>query len=74
MDVTDLKINQDANIIDVEGKGPLRRRLLEMGILPNTLIRVIKKAPLGDPLEISIRGYELSLRKEDAKSIKVEVK
>ncbi len=74
MDVTDLKINQDAKIIDVEGEGPLRRRLLEMGILPNTLIRVIKKAPLGDPLEISIRGYELSLRKEDAKSIKVEVK
>lgn len=74
MDVTDLKINQEANIIDVEGEGPLRRRLLEMGILPNTLIKVIKKAPLGDPLEISIRGYELSLRKEDAKSIKVEVK
>ncbi len=74
MDVTDLKINQDDKIIDVEGEGPLRRRLLEMGILPNTLIRVIKKAPLGDPLEISIRGYELSLRKEDAKSIKVEVK
>lgn len=74
MDVTDLKINQGANIIDVEGEGPLRRRLLEMGILPNTLIKVIKKAPLGDPLEISIRGYELSLRKEDAKSIKVEVK
>ncbi len=74
MDVTDLKINQEANIIDIEGEGPLRRRLLEMGILPNTLIKVIKKAPLGDPLEISIRGYELSLRKEDAKSIKVEVK
>ncbi len=74
MDVTDLKINQIANIIDIEGKGPLRRRLLEMGILPNTLVKVIKKAPLGDPLEISIRGYELSLRKEDAKSIKVEVK
>lgn len=74
MDVTDLKINQEANIIDVEGEGPLRRRLLEMGILPNTLIKVIKKAPLGDPLEISIRGYELSLRKEDAKSIRVEVK
>ena len=74
MDVTDLKINQESNIIDVEGEGPLRRRLLEMGILPNTLIKVIKKAPLGDPLEISIRGYELSLRKEDAKSIRVEVK
>lgn len=73
MDVSDLKINQKAIITDVEGKGNLRRRLLEMGILPNTSIVVVKKAPLGDPLEISIRGYELSLRKEDAKLIKVKV-
>ncbi len=73
MDVSDLKINQNAIITDVEGKGNLRRRLLEMGILPNTSIVVVKKAPLGDPLEISIRGYELSLRKEDAKLIKVKV-
>lgn len=58
----------------VEGEGKYRRRLLDMGITPGTSIYVRKVAPLGDPIEITIRGYELSLRKEEGKLITVEVK
>ena len=58
----------------VEGEGKYRRRLLDMGITPGTSIYVRKVAPLGDPTEITIRGYELSLRKEEGKLITVEVK
>lgn len=73
MNIVDLKINQEGIIVAVNGTGALRHRLLEMGILPNTKIRLVKIAPLGDPIEILIRGYELSIRKADAKLIDVEV-
>ena len=55
------------------GEGPLRCRLLDMGLIPRTRVRVEKIAPLGDPLELRVRGYSLSLRKEDAGKIEVEV-
>ena len=55
------------------GDGPLRCRLLDMGLIPRTRVRVEKIAPLGDPLELRVRGYSLSLRKEDAANIEVEV-
>lgn len=56
----------------VGGEGALRRRLLDMGLTPNTIVLVRKKAPLGDPIEIFLRGYELTLRVEEAEHILVE--
>lgn len=57
----------------VAGEGKIRRRLFDMGVTPGAIIYLRKKAPLGDPVEITIRGYELSLRKEEAKMVTVEV-
>ena len=68
-----LPIGQDAVIQTVGGEGALRYRLLDMGLIPKTVIRVEKVAPLGDPIELRVRGYALSLRKEDARKITVEV-
>lgn len=59
-------------ILAVRGRGPLRRRLLDMGITPGTFVKVVKTAPFGDPIVISLRGYELSIRKHDARMITVE--
>ena len=69
----DLSIGQSAKIISVGGKGATRQHLLDMGIIPETIIKFEKLAPLGDPMEFSLRGYSLSLRKDDAKTIKVEL-
>ncbi len=68
-----LRVNQKAKIKSVGGKGSLRRSLLDMGLTPNTTVMVRKVAPMGDPMEICLRGYELTLRKVDAAEIKVEV-
>ena len=65
---------QEAVITSVGGTGVLRCRLPDMGLIPKTSVRVEKLAPLGDPMELRIRGYALSLRKEDARNITVEVK
>jgi len=73
MKLTELPIGKSARIINVDGEGKLRRRLLEMGILPHTNIKIEKIAPFGDPIEIEIRGFNLSIRKEDAQNIEVEV-
>ena len=69
-----LPIGQEAVITAVGGQGALRCRLLDMGLIPKTAVRVEKAAPLGDPLELLVRGYSLSLRKEDARNIEVEVR
>ena len=69
-----VSIGDTVTVKKVEGEGKYRRRLLDMGITPGTSIYVRKVAPLGDPIEITIRGYELSLRKEEGKLITVEVK
>ena len=61
-------------ITAVDGEGALRCHLLDMGLIPRTTVRVEKVAPLGDPIELRVRGYALSLRKEDARNITVEVK
>ena len=63
-----------ATIRKVNGEGALRRRLLDMGLTPHTEIRVKKIAPLGDPVELFLRGYELSIRKADAAKIEVSSK
>ena len=68
-----LPIGESAMITAVGGQGGLRRRLLDMGLIPKTRVRVEKIAPLGDPMELRVRGYALSLRKEDAREIQVEV-
>ena len=65
---------QEAVITAVDGEGALRCHLLDMGLIPRTTVRVEKVAPLGDPIELRVRGYALSLRKEDARNITVEVK
>ena len=69
----DVPIGGKAKVIKLYGEGPIKRRIMDMGITKGVKIRVIKTAPLGDPIEITVRGYELSLRKEDAEMIEVEI-
>ena len=73
MTLDKLPLGQEAVITAVGGEGALRCRLLDMGLIPKTRVRVEKIAPLGYPLELRVRGYSLSLRKEDAGKIEVEV-
>ncbi len=68
----EVKIGKSAKVIKVHGEGALRRRIMDMGITKGAEITVRKVAPLGDPIEIRVRGYELSLRKDDAEMIEVE--
>lgn len=72
MTLDELKIGKKAKVIAVNGQGALRHRLLDMGITPKTEIMIRKVAPMGDPIEIHLRGYELTLRIEDAKNIEVK--
>ncbi|MEG2939677.1 MAG: ferrous iron transport protein A [Oscillospiraceae bacterium] len=72
MTLDKLQIGKSGVIKSVGGEGALRRRLLEMGITPKTPVFMRKCAPMGDPLEINIRGYELTLRIDDAKNIELE--
>ncbi|HWS29304.1 MAG TPA: ferrous iron transport protein A [Clostridia bacterium] len=68
----DVKIGDTAKVVKLYGEGALKRRIMDMGITKGTDIYVRKVAPLGDPLEVTVRGYELSVRKGDAESIEVE--
>ena len=72
MTLSDLEVGKSGRVLAVGGEKVLRRRLLEMGITPRTLITVKKAAPMGDPIELLLRGYVLSLRLEDAGKITVE--
>ena len=72
MTLKDARVGDTVKVIRVEGQGPIRRRIMDLGITKGVEIYVRKVAPLGDPLEITVRGYELSLRKEDAEMIEVE--
>lgn len=74
MTLNELSIGQKSKIIAVNGEGALRRRFLDMGLTPNTEVMVRKVAPMGDPLELHLRGYELTLRIEDARNIEIEGK
>ncbi|MBC9721009.1 MAG: ferrous iron transport protein A [Lactobacillus sp.] len=67
--LNDVKIGETAIVAKLNGQGALRRRIMDMGITKGTPIYLRKVAPLGDPVEITVRGYELSLRREDAKNI-----
>ena len=68
----DVKIGESATVKRLRGEGATKRRIMDMGITKGTDIKVRKLAPLGDPLELTVRGYELSLRKADAEMIEVE--
>ena len=72
MKLNELKVGQSAVITAVGGEGALRCRLLDMGLIPRTVVTLQKIAPLGDPIEIRLRGYELTLRLEDAQKIEIE--
>ena len=73
MTLNELKLGAAAVITAVGGDGALRCRLLDMGIIPKTRVTLQKVAPMGDPIEIRVRGYELTLRVEEAEKIEVEV-
>lgn len=73
MTLNELKTGQSARILAVGGHGPLRNRLIDMGLIPRTVLTLRKVAPMGDPIEIRIRGYELTLRREDAANITVSL-
>ncbi len=68
----DVKIGKTARVVKLQGEGAVRRRIMDMGVTKGVEIYVRKAAPLGDPIEIMLRGYELSLRKADAEMIEVE--
>lgn len=72
MTLADLRVGKSCTVLKVNGEGRLRRRLFDMGVTPGTHIYIRKKAPLGDPIEITIRGYELSLRIAEAALIEVK--
>lgn len=67
----DVKIGETVTVVKLYGEGAIKRRIMDMGITKGVVIKVVKVAPLGDPLEINVIGYELSLRKDDADLIEV---
>ena len=68
----DVRIGQTGKGVKLPGEGPVKRRIMDMGITKGTEVFVRKVAPLGDPMEVTVRGYELSLRKADTEMIEVE--
>jgi ferrous iron transport protein A len=69
-----LEPGERATIVKVGGEGPVRRRILDMGVVSGAEIEVVRVAPLGDPVEFRIKGYNLSLRKSEAKNVQVEAR
>ncbi len=67
----DAKIGETVTVVKLHGEGPVKRRIMDMGITRGIEVYVRKVAPLGDPIEVSVRGYELSLRKVDAEMIEI---
>jgi len=68
----DAKVGETVTVVKLHGEGAVKRRIMDMGITKRTIIYVRKVAPLGDPVEVTVRNYELSLRKADAEMIEVE--
>ena len=66
------KIGDNVTVVKLHGEGAVKRRLMDMGLTKGTRVHIRKVAPLGDPVEVNVRGYELSLRKADAEMIEVE--
>lgn len=72
MTLDKLKPREKAIVLNIGGKGPVRRRLIDMGITPNAIILMKKTAPFGDPIEILIRGYSLSIGKKEATQVEIK--
>ena len=70
--IKDAKTGDKGRVVKLHGEGAVKRRIMDMGITRNTEVYIRKFAPLGDPIEITVRGYELSLRKADAEMIEIE--
>lgn len=70
--LNDIKCDQTVSVVKLHGAGAIKRRIMDMGITKGTSVYVRKVAPLGDPVEVTVRGYELSLRKADAQMIEVQ--
>ena len=70
--LNDARIGQLVAVVKLHGEGAVRRRIMDMGITKNVEIFIRKVAPLGDPIEVNVRGYELSLRKADAEMIEIQ--
>ena len=68
----DVKVGETVKVVKLQGEGAVKRRIMDMGLTKGTEVFVRKVAPLGDPVELTVRGYELSLRKADAEMIEVE--
>ncbi len=66
------KVGSDVTVVKLHGEGAVKRRIMDMGITKGTAVHIRKVAPLGDPVEVTVRGYELSIRKADADMIEVE--
>lgn len=68
----EVKIGETAKVVKLHGEGPVKRRIMDMGITKGVQVHIRKVAPLGDPVEVTVRGYELSLRKADAEMIEIQ--
>ncbi len=73
MKLNELKTGVLCRVVTVGGEGMLRRRLLDMGLTPKTKLKITKTAPMGDPIELFLRGYSLTIRKDEAERIEVEI-
>ena len=71
MTLREVKVGKTVKVLKLKGEGAVKRRIMDMGITKGARLHVKKVAPLGDPIEVTIRGYELSIRKEDAEKIEV---
>ena len=71
MPLSDLNIGERGRIVSIGGSGAARRRMMDMGLVPGSLIETIRKAPMGDPIEFRVRGYMISLRKNEAERITI---
>ncbi len=72
MTLRDLDPGQQGVVMSIGTTGPMKRRIMDMGITPGVEIKVVKVAPLGDPIEVTVRGYQLSLRKDEAQQIEMK--
>ena len=68
----DVPVGETVKVVKIDGDGAVRRRIMDMGLTKGTLVHVKKSAPLGDPIELTVRGYELSIRKAEAENVIVE--
>ena len=68
----DVQVGESSTIVKLHGEGALHRHLMDLGLIKGTSFKVVKVAPLGDPVEINVRGYELSIRKEEAAVVEVQ--